>query len=543
MSLVDIALLAGLVLLLLLGLALLWQVRLQQRALATLPALFMQDMETRHRAMLTDLHAGLSQQSDRMQSQLAALQIAQTERLAETRATVTGQFGQFQTAMLEKLIEQGRAEQSLLQDTLKHMTAQFNERVQQLSQTVDGRLNEISGKVAERLVEGFKKTNETFTSVMTRLAVIDEAQKKIEGLASNVVSLQEILGDKRSRGAFGEVQLEALVRNSLPPDAYAFQHTLKSGARADCVLILPEPTGTVCVDSKFPLENYSRMFDDSLPPAERDAARRQFKADVKKHVDDIAAKYIVEGETSDGAVMFLPAEAVFAEIHAYHPDLVEHAQKKRVWLTSPTTLMAVLNTARAVIRDSETRRMAHVIKDELGKLAKDFARFDERMKKLAAHLEQANKDVGEVRISSDKISRRFQQIERDDVPLKDTGAPPAAKPAHSSASRRRAVAVSGCSSSTRSICWKRRLILSLEMRTSPTSLLACSMWAASFFMRSSKRAKSFASLPSSSLFTCAMRRVSESRITARAVLSTAISVVGEVIQTRFFCACSTRSGW
>ncbi len=409
---VETALFIGLAVLILLAVLLLLRIHALRREQTGLPALLTQDMDARHRAVLTDLHAGLAQQSDRMQSQLAALQIAQTERLAETRATVTGQFGQFQTAMLEKLIEQGRAEQSLLQDTLKGMTAHFNERVQQLSQTVDGRLNEISGKVAERLDEGFKKTNETFTSVMSRLAVIDEAQKKIEGLASNVVSLQEILGDKRSRGAFGEVQLEALVRNSLPPDAYAFQHTLKSGARADCVLILPEPTGTVCVDSKFPLENYSRMFDDSLPPAERDAARRQFKADVKKHVDDIAAKYIVEGETSDGAVMFLPAEAVFAEIHAYHPDLVEHAQKKRVWLTSPTTLMAVLNTARAVIRDSETRRMAHVIKDELGKLAKDFARFDERMKKLASHIEQASKDVGEVRISSDKISRRFQQIER-----------------------------------------------------------------------------------------------------------------------------------
>jgi len=409
---VEIGLLVGLAALILVTLLLLVRLGALRREQTGLPALLAQDMEARHRAVLTDLHAGLVQQSDRMQTQLAALQVAQTERLAETRETVTGQFGQFQTAMLEKLIEQGRAEQSLLQDTLKGMTAHFNERVQQLSQTVDGRLNEISGKVAERLDEGFKKTNETFTSVMTRLAVIDEAQKKIEGLASNVVSLQEILGDKRSRGAFGEVQLEALVRNSLPPDAYAFQHTLKSGARADCVLILPEPTGTVCVDSKFPLENYSRMFDDSLPPAERDASRRQFKADVKKHVDDIAAKYIVEGETSDGAVMFLPAEAVFAEIHAYHPDLVEHAQKKRVWLTSPTTLMAVLNSARAVIRDSETRRMAHVIKDELGKLAKDFARFDERMKKLATHIEQANKDVSEVRISSDKISRRFQQIER-----------------------------------------------------------------------------------------------------------------------------------
>jgi DNA recombination protein RmuC len=343
---VEIALFIGLAVLILLAVLLLLRIHALRRDQTGLPALLIQDMEARHRAVLTDLHTGLAQQSDRIQGQLAALQIAQTERLAETRATVTGQFGQFQSAMLEKLIEQGRAEQSMLQDTLKGMTAQFGERVQQLSQTVDGRLNEISGKVAERLDEGFKKTNETFTSVMSRLAVIDEAQKKIEDLASNVVSLQEILGDKRSRGAFGEVQLEALVRNSLPPDAYAFQHTLKSGARADCVLVLPEPTGTVCVDSKFPLENYSRMFDDSLPLTERDAARRQFKSDVRKHVDDIAAKYIVEGETSDGAVMFLPAEAVFAEIHAYHPDLVEHAQKKRVWLTSPTTLMAVLNTAR-----------------------------------------------------------------------------------------------------------------------------------------------------------------------------------------------------
>jgi DNA recombination protein RmuC len=419
---IEISLLVGLAALILVTVFLLLRIHALRREQTGLPALLTQDMEARHRAVLTDLHAGLAQQSDRMQGQLAALQIAQTERLAETRETVTSHLGQFQAAMLEKLIEQGRAEQGMLQDTLKGMTAQFNERVQQLSQTVDGRLNEISGKVAERLDEGFKKTNETFTSVMSRLAVIDEAQKKIEGLASNVVSLQEILGDKRSRGAFGEVQLEALVRNSLPPDAYAFQHTLKSGARADCVLILPEPTGTVCVDSKFPLENYSRMFDDSLPAAERDAAKRQFKADVKKHVDDIAAKYIVAGETSDGAVMFLPAEAVFAEIHAYHPDLVEHAQKKRVWLTSPTTLMAVLNTARAVIRDSETRRMAHVIKDELSKLAKDFARFDERMKKLASHIEQANKDVGEVRISSDKISRRFQQIERVELDHPDADA-------------------------------------------------------------------------------------------------------------------------
>lgn len=412
MSTFEIGLAVALAVLIFLLVLVLLRLSTLHRAGDALPAGWLQDMETRHRAILSDLHTGLTQQSDRMQSRLTELQVGQTARLAETRETVTGQFGLFQTAMLEKLIEQGRAEQSLLQDTLKGMTAQFGERVHQLSQTVDGRLNEISGKVAERLEEGFKKTNETFTSVMSRLAVIDEAQKKIESLATNVVSLQEILGDKRSRGAFGEVQLEALVRNILPPDAYAFQHTLKSGVRVDCALILPAPTGTVCVDAKFPLENYSRMFDPTLAATEQEAARRQFKLDVRKHVDDIADKYIVADETSDGAVMFLPAEAVFAEIHAHHPDLVEQAQKKHVWITSPTTLMAVLNTARAVIRDSETRRMAHVIKDELGKLAKDFARFDERMKKLASHIEQASKDVSDVRISSEKITRRFAQIER-----------------------------------------------------------------------------------------------------------------------------------
>ena len=217
----------------------------------------------------------------------------------------------------------------------------------------------------ERLDEGFKNTNETFANVMARLATIDEAQKKIDGLTSNVVSLQELLGDKRSRGAFGEVQLEALVRNLLPPNAYEFQYTLSNGTRVDCVLKLPEPTGMVAVDSKFPLENYHRMFDPGLYEGDRAQAQRQFRADLRQHVDDIASKYIIAGETSDGAVMFVPAEAVFAEIHAYHAEVVDYAMQRRVWIVSPTTLMAVLNTARAVLKDVETRQQVHIIKDEL----------------------------------------------------------------------------------------------------------------------------------------------------------------------------------
>ncbi len=201
------------------------------------------------------------------------------------------------------------------------------------------------------------------------------------------------------------------MRNILPPNAYALQYTLPNGSRVDCALFLPEPTGTVAVDSKFPLENYHRMYEIGIIESDRLQAQRQFRADVKKHVDDIATKYILANHTSDGAVMFVPAEAVFAEIHAYHPDVVEYAQKQRVWIVSPTTLMAVLNTARAVLKDVETRKQVHIIKDELGKLGKEFERFDKRMLNLATHIRQANDDVQEVHTTSQKITRRFATIE------------------------------------------------------------------------------------------------------------------------------------
>jgi DNA recombination protein RmuC len=303
-----------------------------------------------------------------------------------------------------------------LREALAVTSTQLTQSVGQLTQTADTRLAEISGKVNERLDEGFKKTNETFANVMARLATIDEAQKKIDGLTTNVVSLQELLGDKRSRGAFGEVQLESLVHNVLPPQVYEMQSTLSNGTRVDCLLKLPEPTGLVAVDAKFPLENYHRMFEAG---EDRATAQRAFRADIKKHIDDISSKYIIPNETADGAVMFVPAEAVFAEIHAYHAELVSHAMKQRVWIVSPTTLMAVLNTARAVIKDVETRKQVHIIKDALGRLGTEFSRFDDRMKKLATHIRQAHEDAQNVAITSEKISRRFEEIEqvRLDEPL------------------------------------------------------------------------------------------------------------------------------
>ncbi|OIR03208.1 DNA recombination protein RmuC [mine drainage metagenome] len=374
-----------------------------------------QMLEQQHRAMLTDLHDGLSKQGDRLIAAQAAeserLRSAVSQELRATRDAIGALRTEMLAQMLEKLAEQGRADQKLIQESFNNASQHLRNSIETLSKTVDGRLEQIGGKVNERLDEGFKKTNETFVSVMARLATIDEAQKKIDGLTTNVVSLQELLGDKRSRGAFGEVQLEGLVRNILSPQAYEMQYTLPNGSRADCVLKLPEPTGMVAVDSKFPLENYHRMFD-AASPAEKLVAERQFKADVKKHVEDIASKYIIPNVTSDGAVMFIPAEAVFAEIHAHHSDVVDYAMQRRVWIVSPTTLMAVLNTARAVMKDVETRKQVHIIKDELGKLGKEFGRFDERMKKLADHIRQAHEDAQDVRTTSQKISKRFISIEQ-----------------------------------------------------------------------------------------------------------------------------------
>jgi len=426
------------------------------------PQAVAQMLEEKHRLMLADLHEGLTRQGDRINQVLGdtsdkqrnvistelkltrdnmhQLQLAQSERLGELREMMAKQLAELSAAMQERLnamreeilakqmqtlTEQGRADQELIQTTMANATLQLKSAMEALTQTTDTRLEQISGKVSERLEEGFKKTNDTFTQVMARLATIDEAQKKIDGLTTNVVSLQELLGDKRSRGAFGEVQLETLVRNILPHNpvqpVYAMQHKFSNGTRVDCALFLPEPTGTVAVDSKFPLENYQRMYDKRLSETEQAAAERQFKLDVKKHIDDISSKYIIPHETSDGAVMFVPAEAVFAEIHGYQQDIVDYAMQKRVWIVSPTTMMAILNTARAVIKDVETRKQVHIIKDSLAKLSKDFSLFDVRMKKLADHIRLAHEDAEKVQITSQKITRRFQQIEAVELEHEEIG--------------------------------------------------------------------------------------------------------------------------
>ncbi len=311
-------------------------------------------------------------------------------------------------------------------DRLMHLTQtlenRLNENLRQqgkessdIQKTLYEQLKEISLQVDKRLNDGFDKTSATFTDIVKRLALIDDAQKKLSELSSNVVSLQEILVDKRSRGAFGELQLKNLVLNLMPAESCSFQHTLSNGLRADCMLFLPDPTGHIVIDSKFPLENFQLMTDYDASEPERKKAHQVFKVDIKKHISDIASKYIIPGETSDGAVLFIPAEAVFAEIHAHFPDLVAFAQRSNVWLASPTTLMAILTTARAVLKDAATKQHIHVIQEHLRYLAEDFNRFEHRMDNLAKHIDQAQKDVQQVHTSAKKITSRFVQIEKAEL--------------------------------------------------------------------------------------------------------------------------------
>jgi DNA recombination protein RmuC len=384
------------------------------------------ELQTRYTEASGELRATLVERFESLKkdvgAQLGDGRVQASRSMGELREQVQAAFGQHQTRFEQRQTEAIKTLQDSLQsgmqmvqrqvtEALARSTDEIGKRVEGLTQTTDKRLKDISGEVEKRLSEGFEKTTATFADVLKRLALIDEAQKKITELSTNVVSLQEVLADKRSRGAFGEVQLNALVRNVLPESTFGLQHTLSNGKVADCVLFLPEPTGTVAIDAKFPLESYRRMTDVSLSETERKSAERQFKIDIRKHIQDIAEKYIIRGETSDGAVMFIPAEAVFAEIQAHHPDLVQEAQQCRVWMVSPTTLMAILNTARAVLKDEATRKQVHIIQEHLGGLAKDFERFQKRMDSLARHIRQANKDVDDVHTSAQKISSRFEKIE------------------------------------------------------------------------------------------------------------------------------------
>lgn len=370
-----------------------------------------------------DLREQLTQSQQRFTEQLAAAKQEQQQAVQALRETLLERFGELKQGIEQRHGEGLKALNDNLRggiETLQRQVAaaldrnaqETGRRMDKLTESTDKRLQEISGQVDKRLTEGFEKTTATFADVLKRLALIDDAQKKITELSTNVVSLQEVLADRTSRGAFGEVQLHGLVRNALPESSYAMQFTLSNSARVDCMLFLPEPTGYVPIDSKFPLDNYRRKMDINLAEPDRKLAEREFVRNVRTHLQDISSKYILAGETANFAVMFIPAEAVFAEIHAHHPELIEEAYKARVMLASPTTLWAILNTAGAVVKDAATRQQVHIIQEHLGKLAVDFERFQKRMGDLAKHIGQAHRDVEQVNTSARKITSRFTSIER-----------------------------------------------------------------------------------------------------------------------------------
>jgi DNA recombination protein RmuC len=357
--------------------------------------------------------------ANKIEQQMSDLRIKLMRQVSEGQLQLTTQQSQSLDQVITHLNCTAQANREELAKTLAQSSEQMSKRIDTLTKATDNRLQEISGQVEKRLAEGFEKTTKTFSDILQRLALIDDAQKKITELSSNVVSLQEVLNDKRSRGAFGEVQLNSLIRNVLPEQSFKLQHTLSNGKIADCVLFLPKPTGNVVVDAKFPLESYRKMVDLALHAQERKLALRQFKLDIKKHINDISDKYLIDKETADGAIMFIPAEAIFAEIHGHQSDLVEYANKKRVWLTSPTTLMAILTTARSVLKDEATRQQIHIIQAHLSDLAQDFNRFKGRFANLAKHIDQAATDVKQIHTSADKISTRFEKIEQVELAQDD----------------------------------------------------------------------------------------------------------------------------
>ena len=298
-----------------------------------------------------------------------------------------------------------------------NITKEMNNDFSNLNEKIENKLNHINDKVNERLDENFQKTNKTFTSVLERLSKIDEAQKKIETLSSDIVSLQSILTDKKSRGIYGEINLKHIMENvfGVNDTIYQLQYTLPNSTIADCCLFAPEPLGTIIIDSKFPLENYQMMVDKNIQKADRLMYEKQFKLDVRKHIDAISSKYIIPGVTSNQAIMFLPAEAIFAEINAYHQDIIDYAYNKKVWICSPTTLISTLSVVEMIIKNIERDKYTSIIHEELNKLGVEFSRYKDRWDKLARSIETVNKDVENVHKTAEKISKKFDMINRVEV--------------------------------------------------------------------------------------------------------------------------------
>ncbi|MCE2483475.1 MAG: DNA recombination protein RmuC [Alphaproteobacteria bacterium] len=294
-------------------------------------------------------------------------------------------------------------------DSVLRGQGELTGRLDQLAADGAARGATLGNSLREGLEQSSARTAESLGELRERLKVIDEAQKNITELSGQVVGLQDILSNKQARGAFGNVQLRDLVQSALPPSAFQFEATLSNGRRADCLIKLPMPPGPIAVDAKFPRESFEALRAAPDEPR-RNQAASAFRRDILKHVRDIAERYIVSGETAESALMFLPSEAIYAELHANFTELVQQSYRARVWIVSPTTLMATLNTVRAVLQDANMRKQAEVIQGEVHKMLEDVDRLGERAEKLRRHFRQAGEDVDQILISTDKIDRRGRAI-------------------------------------------------------------------------------------------------------------------------------------
>ncbi len=319
-----------------------------------------------------------------------------TERLGHFEANINKEIGEFKYGFS------------------KVLTQDF----ELLNERIEKKLTLINDRVNERLDQNFEKSNKTFMNVLERLNKIDEAQKKIDSLNREIVSLQSVLTDKKTRGTFGEVNLEYILNNAFGSNKngiYKTQVKLSTGVIADAILYAPAPLGTIAIDSKFPLENYQRMTDKTKTKEEREYHEKLFVQDVKKHINDISEKYIIPGETTDEAIMFLPAEALFAEINAYHPELLNFAYNKRVWIAGPTTLISTVSIISMILKNMERDKYAKVIHDELNKLSVEFSRYKDRWDKLARTVKSVNQSIDELHTTSEKITKRFDSINSVDL--------------------------------------------------------------------------------------------------------------------------------
>ncbi|MEP1613121.1 MAG: DNA recombination protein RmuC [Roseobacter sp.] len=359
-----------------------------------------------------------------------------TARLAAPLAQQIGMLGQH--------VQQLHAGQEQLRGGLQTVSDTQANAQTQVIQTVEARLSAVQQQMQERLAdnamrsqralaemqEGMKetlhgsskRTTTSLTQLQERLAAIDKAQDNITKLSGDVLSLQDILSNKQTRGAFGEIQLRDIVSKALPADSYSMQHTLSNGKRADCLIHLPNPPGPIVIDSKFPLEAYEALRAAETDWALKDAVSKM-KTAVTKHISDISDKYILDGETADGALMFLPSEAVYAELHANFPELVRKGFDARVWIVSPTTCMATLNTMRAILKDARMREQAGAIRKTLGQLHRDVELVVERVGKLDTHFRQAQRDVHEISTAAERAGKRATKLDNFDFEDLETTEP------------------------------------------------------------------------------------------------------------------------